>query len=619
MKRKYIEITNELNESTQTKNCLCPMGDKVAGQRLQLLAGQFEGNTLPIYAERPIMESSIIQEMLVRSSCMQPRRGNIKVHAKFKFQDRTVYFYEHNRSGELNVFDNVRYTNNDEFATVIKTDLRLLDVGKEYDISSEVDNFMLKYINQYDPVSDTVGYGFNARTVITTNRHNAQDSISVSESFIRKSCTLKTKVVNINLANKTIISRYPEVFPKLGAILHSPFLFKMIKNNEGAMVNLAQDPNISAGYEDDNIILEPNSYINRVEVFCNEPIDNPHLEKLRKTLLDFRMSIASFLSDTNLKLDRECEKLLDNYSYSEFMGESDVMKDPLVIIHVKTISVPDLNCYKYTNLNGGKITVEYVYPDDDMIDEYGRTIEVMYPANSLINRAIAGVLYEIGVTGISEQVKHKVINNLITKKQLYAGVKAVFASLNLEEEFERFNPTEDELWKIMEIDHLRTIILPFSNDIDVPSMSGTYKEAREHFNHRKLKIFKKRSKGVYTEISEVHEVGMMFFMRLKHDPYHGSSGCSTPERDTRGYPLEKSTKKKDGRALYKDKAGKMSIMFLDKVLKTLSNEDIDILINDPSESGLYSVCELMGGMGTSLVSTSKVKNRQEVQEDEEEI
>ncbi|MGL5766461.1 MAG: hypothetical protein ACRCX8_12565 [Sarcina sp.] len=340
-KRKAFNITKKNNESTQFRNCIVPMANKVSGQRLQLVHHQFDSMIMPIDGETPNTDSTMSQDILTRSSCIKKLRGTVTLLGKFTYQDLTLYFYKHD--GIVKVFEDSTYFLNNGFANKMETDFKYLELGVEYDLDDEDENFLVHYPNQYDPVSETVGYGANVITAITTVRANALDAVDVSESFARRFTSIRDKTINISLTKKKIISPYPEIFPPIGEFIDDTLVFKIVKD-DNSVASLAQNTDVPAGYEDDNIILERNTYINRIEVFCNRVIEDPILEKYRQELLEFRQKVYDFITSLKDPYDDFVDNIRGNYMHVFNRSGVQDVKDPLIILYTKTISLTESEC-----------------------------------------------------------------------------------------------------------------------------------------------------------------------------------------------------------------------------------------------------------------------------------
>lgn len=504
IKRRVFNVTDEVNESTQFKNCTTPLAKCVSGQRLQLVQSQFEAMIMPYNASTPLVESSMSQEQLTRSSCIQKLRGKVTILAKFNYQDLTYYFYRH--KGIVKVLIDTKYIVNNGFAVRSKTDFEHLEVGVEYDVSDDNENFLSKYPTQYDPVSQTVAYGNNVNTVISTVRSNALDAIDVSENFVMNFTCLRDKEIKINLAKKKIISRYENIFPKLGEFIRNPMLFKVVKD-DNTVSSLAQNPNIPAGYEDDGIILEPLTFINRIEVWCNKIIDDPILNKYREDFIKFRQDVYRFIKSLKEPYDDWVDNIRGNYEPVVNRNGTQDIKDPLIILYTKTVSVAEVES-KFTNLNGGKVTIKDIYKDGKYKTKCGINIDVVYPANSLINRTISGALYEVHLNALGIFIDRAVREGKITPRKLYDTLYQMHDILGKAEAFKQSPLTPEDLFRSIEVLGTEWKIRPYDEWTTVQSMDKVTAIAEEVFGFKKLELM-----NGSLDVSDDHVVGKMFMMR----------------------------------------------------------------------------------------------------------
>ena len=332
----YIPTTTT-NESTSLKCCITPFRNQISSQRSDLFHSQLQNSVMPIFTETPVVMSCLQSEVLSISTAIKKVKGKvIKLLRKFRFQHRTVYIFE--LDGIVDVYDSEKTLINNGFSSPLRTDLELLEEGVEYDIgSSESDTLYKAYPSQYDPVTRIPTFGRNIVTCVTVDVANADDSVRASESFMRKFAAIRTKEINIKLNKKRILNR----MPKIGEIINKPVLLKIVPDT-GDIQTMCQDLNIPSGAEDENIYCEPNSYVSKIEVWSNEPLEDPELEELRQELLNFRHSIAAFLlSVPDDKLSRRAARYKDNYSYSEFRTEDAEISYPLIKITINSLDIPD--------------------------------------------------------------------------------------------------------------------------------------------------------------------------------------------------------------------------------------------------------------------------------------
>lgn len=629
MKKRLTPIFTEKNlEITQHKKNLIPCANNNAPQRLDLFCAQQPNMVIPLEAETPNFDSSMSQEYLCHSSCFQkePAGSIITVHHKIHFQHRTVYVYDVN--GKYDIFDTNGVITTSGFSIPCKTDFASCEIGVPYQIPED-EVFYRKYPGNFDPCTGVAGWGYNARCIISTNANNAQDSVAVSETLLRKLTVLKTKVVNINLRQKVLISTYPEIFPKVGQLLQGDVLLK-ICNDEGLITKLTQGTNVPSGYEDEEIVLEDNSYLGGIEVYCNSPIDNPHLEKLRLELLDFRKRVYNALQPIITKHPNHCslemKAFAEHCKYEKFRTEDLEIIHPLIKLTIHNISMADVGT-KISNVYGGKVTIQHVYADWEKVDEYGRTIDIEYPSTAVINRSAAGILYENFMTSFSEELTYQVRNKLITKAKCYQFLQKFYKALGNDfkqyqqdafhpeghsPEFEYLNWDADTWWEYLQHNPLKIMVLPFSSGLNLNTSSEVLNIAIKYLGYRKLKCYTVENgdsqvigrpsvteKGEKIEMTSEHTVGTMFIFRDMHDPYYGSSSTSIIQRDIKGFPIEKDSGKRDGRTLTTKKPAKHDIQTKTNQTYMSSNADATLLMRDNSQS-TYQIKEAMEANGASL-------------------
>lgn len=328
-------------ETTQSKrNAVTCNMNKNSSQRMDMCQSQLNVSVSPAKdAEAPFIDSCMRQDLITRSSCIKRATGRITVIAKIRHQFRTIYVY--NLNGVYDYLDTDGMIETNGFACVSHSDLKDLPVGEEVDISQ--DSFLLNYPDQYNPTTDTVGTGYNARTIITTDWDNSGDSAAVSQSFMNRLTTLKTKTINIHLNNKSIKSKYPGKFPKLGEFLDSTILFKVC-NDIGIVSELSQSAQMATGVEDDTIVVEDNTYISSIEVFCNQTCRDMDLERFRQDTLNFRHRVYDAVAPLVENFFDQCSDRLkvlkENFSHDLFQVSGQELKYPYVKIKTITVDVP---------------------------------------------------------------------------------------------------------------------------------------------------------------------------------------------------------------------------------------------------------------------------------------
>ena len=585
-------------ETTQSKrNAVSCLMNKNSSQRMDMYQSQANVMVMPAKdAESPYIDSCMRQDLMTRSSCIKRATGKITVLSKIHHQFKTMYVYCLNNKYDYLETDGMIDTNG--FACVSHSDLKNLPIGEEVDISQ--DSFLLQYPDQYNPSTDCVSTGYNARTIITTDWDNSGDSAAVSQSFMNRLTTLKTKTINIHLNNKSIKSKYPGKFPKLGEIMDSTILFKVC-NDIGIVSELAQSAQMATGVEDDTIVVENNTYISGIEVYCNQPCRDTDLEKLRQETLDYRHKVYDAVAPLvenffDLCSDR-LKVLKENFSHDLFQVSGQELKYPYVKIKTVTIDVPTVG-QKVSNNYAGKTTIQRVFPDYTITDELGRNIELVYPATAIVNRTVGGLLWEVFLSSFGDLLQYRVQHDEITPERTFEFVQNFMNILGISEEFNYSKFTPDSLYEFLKIDFMRIIAMPYSNNINLDSAGKLIDLAKEYLGYRRFQIFRGKKDKIPT--TSYHTVGRLFCFRDMHDTQYGNSSCSTVEKNTKGFASDKDSSKRDGRALFGKKSVKLDVQNQHILLNVVTNETADIMINGNEGEGLYAVKENMEGAGLTV-------------------
>ena len=555
--RKVINLEGK-NENLIARNCFTPLQNYTSSQRRDLMEGFYQSMIIPCITDKPIMDSCLSADLLKHSSCIHElNTGKIKLVGKYNYQLRTLYIYIHNN--EVKIYD-------DNSGTVIsqkavnnmKTDLDLLELNKEYDLDDkESDSLYIKYPEFFNPANGLYGFGRNILSTIGTEFDNSQDSVAVSKSFVNKFISRKTKSVTVGLKNKKILSKWEDLFPPIGTIIEDEqFLFKVV-SSEGDMYVLAQSSDLPAGEEDDTVVTYLNSMLVSVEVYSNEPIEDPVLERYRKELISFKYQVRTKLNELKQRgfnLSNEAKMYLENYSYTKVRTNKEIITDPIIVIRIDDISRPSVGS-KFSNRYGGKYTVQKIYEDDAYTDEFGRSIECCYSAAGIINRLNPSTLFEVWFTGINEHIRRTFLENKVTIKQIRDFYKYYFEILEIPHDFEEMNKQlSDDDWKeiITNSSGVPIIFLPVSEKDLLRKCALIRRKAKELFNYRKLKV--KHSKN--DRNIKYSTVGYLYTVRLCQDPTTQTSAVANPEIDKRNIIKDDDENKKKGLSIHKRKASK---------------------------------------------------------------
>lgn len=616
-KRLDLKIRAGDLETTQTQALAYAGRANDSCQRTDMALDQQSKLTVPLVAEYPYFCSNMMQDMFVRCSVIRKRRGKIKLIHKSNHQYMNCYIYRLN--GVIHVLETDKFHTTTGFSVKLKTDLDNLKIGEEYDISDEEENFCLTYPSQYDPITDTVGVGRNMRTVITTNNHNAADSCLVSQSFCNAFTCLRHIEIKIELGKKTIISRYPNLFPEIGTIVQDDTLFKIVSNT-GEAITLGQNPDIPSGFEDEQIRIDANSFMTRVEVYSNNPCEDPILEKYRLELLEYRKNIYNVLSKFKDKEMSEGAIILrENYKYDKFRINNVAIDDPYIKMTFYTIDIPVVG-YKFTCQSGGKYTIQKIFRDGEYVDDLGRNIDVLYISQSLIARSIAAPLFEIFHTGVMDFLKYKVENNLITPKETKEFLYNWHKMLGMEKEHKYIGMTADEIYQFIKESFPVIVCPPYTNKFDLVDTVPMAIYAKEKLGYELRKTYHKEDDGTFILQTEKHEVGYMWFNRQKNDPYEANSSISIAETNSKGYPVEKSSAKKSGRAIMSKSAQKLDILTLENLMQQAPTSVMVACLGEAEgggQGGIYAIPETLIGAGIGLTMDKQPERNEEYESEYE--
>lgn len=594
--RSNVNITEEMLETTQTQALIYAANGNNSSQRKDMALDQFMKLVVPLEAEYPYYQSSLMQDIVCRSSIIRRRRGKITLLHHIKYQFMNFYIYKLN--GIIYYLETDKFHPNSSFASILNTDLDLLEIGKEYDIRDDEDNFCITYPNSYNPITNTLGLGKNIRSIITTNVHNSSDSANVSESFCRKFTCLRHTEIKIELNEKTIISRYPNLFPKIGEVIKDDILFKVIANTDDPII-LGQNPEIASGFEDEQIRVDSNSFLARVEVYCNQKCKDDNLERYRLEYLEYRHAIYDALSEypTNM-LSEEANIIKENYKHDNFRINSQAVDYPYIKMTFYTIDIPDVG-YKFSTQSGGKFTIQNVYRDGSFVDEYGRNIDCEYISQSLIARSTAAPLFEVFHTGVMEKLKLCINDGTITPKKTYEFLHKYYTLLDLEDEFLSIGMTEDDLYEFIKEGFPPIIYLPYTNLNNLPTHAQLAILAKKYVGYERLTIWHVEDSGVKIPLTSKHEVGFIWYNRQRNDPRETNSSTSISETNSKGYPVEKDASKKTGRSSYSKTAQKLDILTKEHMLIQICNSVNNAIFNY-KVGGKHVVPELLVCIGIQL-------------------
>nr|DAR75085.1 MAG TPA: hypothetical protein [Caudoviricetes sp.] len=608
--RLKVEITEEMLETTQTQALAYAARGNDSSQRKDMALDQQMKLVVPIGAEYPYYQSSLMQDIMGKNSVIRRRRGKITLLHHIKHQFMNFYIYKLN--GIINVLETDKFHTTNNFTSVLRTDLDLLELNKEYDIRDDEENFCLTYPDSYSPITDCVGLGKNMRSIITTNVDNASDSALVSERFCAEFTCLRQAEIKIELTEKRIISRYKNLFPDIGTVIQDDILFKIIQDTDDPII-LGQNPSIASGFEDEQIRVDSNSFLARVEVYSNVKCKDENLEKFRLELLDYRHKVYDALSEySDIEMSEEAKIYRENYKHDKFRINSQSTDYPYIKMTFYTIDIPDVG-YKFSTQSGGKFTIQRIYRNGEFIDEYGRNIDCLYISQSLIARSTASPLYEVFHTGVMELLKYRIQNNEITAAKTYEFLSKYYDILGLKKEFEYIGMSKEDLYEFIKQGFPAVCYLPYTNNNDLQHASELYLLANKYIDYKRLSIYHIEDLGQKLELTSKHEVGFIFYNRQKNDPREANSSTSISETNSKGYPVEKNASKKTGRSSYAKTSQKVDILTKEYMILQNTNSVNNAIFNT-NVGGSYVVYETLLGMGINFYMNQDNSKKEELED-----
>lgn len=546
--RLNLTLTEEMLETTQMQALSYAARGNDSSQRKDMALDQQAKIVVPLFAEAPYYQSSMMQDIQTRNTIIRKRRGKITLLAKFRHHFMNFFIFRLN--GKIDILRTDKFHTTNNFTSLLDTDLELLEIGKEYDIRSDEENFCLTYPVAYDPVTDTVGTGKNILTAISTNVNNAADSCLVSENFCKKFTCMRKSTIKIELIDKTIVSKYENLFPEIGDLIKDDIVFKIVNETNDPII-LGQNPDIPSGFEDEQIRIDANSFLSRIEVYSNVKCNDPILERHRQELLEYRHKIYDVLASYDRsELSEKATIYMENYKHDMFRINSTSVDFPYIKLTFYTIDVPDNLGYKFSIQSGGKFTIERIYRDGEFVDELGRNIDCIYISQSLIARSTASPLYELFQTGVMAKLKYLVERDEITPKKTFEFIKTWHKMLGLEKENAYIGMDEDELYQFIKENFPIICYLPYTNKNDIPSQSKMFLYANKMIDYDYVQTYHIEDNGMKIPQTCKHEVGYLWFNRQKNDPREANSSVSITETNSKGYPIEKNSSKKTGRSSY---------------------------------------------------------------------
>lgn len=598
-KRTTIKITENMPEYYETRNFISVFCNKNAPSRKEMTQTQFNSCVIPHNAELPLCDSALSADLLTESSCIDIiKKGTITLIDRVDYQTESYFIYV-DVDGLIDVYKFDKFSTTSDFTVFNKTDFKYLKPGE----TIEIDDFpfIKSALNSYEPISNSVGYGVNLRTISSIAKGVEEDGYIIDADAFRKFLIPKSKVFTINMGkggkDKALKPIDGRLIPEIGKMIKRDVLITLINKTK---YNVLGDTDQFSS-EDENYYVHPNSFVTKIEVYCNEPIDVPELEKYRLEKLEMRRKIFEILNKyPDEKLTPIAQNYKSNFACSKFRFEKDFVNKPLIRITTCRLAFGG-DGTKLTNMHGGKNTADrviggstniYIAKPGLLRDEYGERIDMIKSSSSDIKRNNLGALFERALNAISLTLYRKIRDNALTSRQVKEFLDEHFRLLGRYAEFSKLDLDEEAIMEWLRHKRLKHRLLPCSSGITMDVISEILQNAKDKIGHRRLTVyFGKR------QLTDKFEVGEIFNMVLRNDQEAGNQTTSIAEVDLRGYPIENDAKKRTGRSLFTDKPGKFSILALKNLLNSVSSDVVDELIN---RKDITSLEEYYNSVGIGL-------------------
>lgn len=593
--REQVKIVKGMPEAYSTKTLINAFIKHTAASRKEMYSAQMLSMTIPRRAETPKSDSSLGPAILTKSSCVQVLRDTkIKILGRFKYDLDTTVFYEH--EGVIKMLDFHPYDYSRDWGVANISDLINEDIPLNEEIEIGEYPFRIEAIDSYNPSTDTVGYGRNLRVITSIDRKNEEDGTYISDKVLKDFTCIKRRVIELKIDDVFVKGFGNSIFPKVGDIIKSDKLVTLVKASKYKTISSIGE----ATMEDDTLVLAPGSFISRLDVISNVPIQNEELEGYRLKRLNHRREIYEFLKRLDSsRFDSMVSRVMDDYKYETFRDREIDYDRPMIRISLCRVDVPGVGS-KYTTTAGGKFTVDGIFRHGDYLDDRGEPIDLILSASSIVKRENYSTPYfEKHINAINLHLHRCVKEGRLSPEKLYDIVRSIYTIAGEDQLrcFDRMCLTYDELFQLYASDVPKYIDMPESCVSDINMFANIQRVLINHGVPREDSVIK--FKGI--PLTSKHEVGIIFVIKLLNDVEFGAQMSGLVEVDTRGYPLDNSNTRLTGRSYWNVKPGKFSDLALNLLVNLLKNEYVHVLLNEVDN---FSMNEYMNAIGAEFMLTS---------------
>lgn len=612
---RTVKVLTETDpEITTFQKLVIPVLSSISVVRSTTAMSQFDAGIIPNQnAETPDFGSRYEPEILSKS--FNPIvADSIKLLTVLYTigNTSTYYFYTLNRTNVVHVYEHKKFMENrDNIATINKTDFVELKQDEETDLRGV--KFYKSYINSFNPNTETTGFGINAVCMNGTMNDLSQDSIVISKSLAAKLTSIK--YIDIKVVNALdSISLNKDFKLEIGEPIDSRIIFSIDKENMHNTVLAAKENTYTSDVE--NFIGHENSIIDDIAVFSNKPLKNKKLEEHRlrcRKIRDDFTAIVDEIQSKGYKLSDELAFMNSNYRGTNYRSGDKIVENTM-ILKVMIFDEMHVGC-KLTTLSGEKYTVVKIVDDDHLVDQFGNKIEATINSVSKIGRSIAEPLLEINVTNYVESIRRYLKSGEISEEKAYEMLCTIYNTINGDDVF--YNGTKEDIPGFMEFfrhNRIKITSDTLSNTMNIPNMSRLLmymlKElAHTDFQDGRRLIYQNPTYNLDGTISHSineanclkrrHEVGTLFFYRLKQEPFSQTQAVGTQLYDIKNIAIDNnSSDVKNGTSRFKEQGVKIDLQSSAQLANKVPHKLIAELYNVEQRS--YGIHEILQSIGVDL-------------------
>ncbi|MGL5719043.1 MAG: hypothetical protein ACRCX2_38940 [Paraclostridium sp.] len=589
---ELFKTKSDTMELYATRALAIPFANSDSAGRLSMVASAAVHTCIPIKTELPYCDSSLSQDVFSQSFANRLIQNcEIKLIDRIEFQKKICFIYS--IDGVVDILEFEGFVFCQDFCYLLESDLSDMTIGETKTIGEEP--FALTRLNNYDSATQSMGIGRNCVSIYSTSQTVEEDGLEIDEATAEAFTAYKFKDYQFTITDTFIKSNSDTLIPKPGEELKSEYLITLSRASKS---NILIDGVIVPSGEDDAFYVKPDSYVHSVDIKTNIPQPISELGELRDEKNVYRLKVTNTLSKfTTDKLAKKAIAYKSTYKYNKYRVGPDLLKNKCIItIRVVILDKPKVG-YKFTGLHGNKGTLTRIYPNGAYKDERGININIIFSTNSVIKRENYGTVKEKWINAMTLQLKYLIDNNQIPKEKVFKFTQSLMHMLGLGEDFDRQEFDVDTLYEYLKEYRLEIKLPPFSNNLNVPKMLVINNMAKQLIGHKLRTVYYNGR-----PMSDKHEVGDSYVLRLINDVNKGNQFSGLGETDSRGYLMEDDSSAKDGKSMHTKKSAKMSDIALNIEIQKLPPLVSHKLLNTTPN---YALNELANACGYGFGFTSE--------------